>query len=108
MDTQTVSFATGTPHAAAFPLCEFAPRHSAAPESAPIAAEQRDLRIHLGATRLAAVEARRLRSGTVIPLDRLAGEPIDLIVDGRRIARGELLVVDGKIAARVVELMGSE
>ena len=49
-------------------------------------------------------QLRRLRSGAVIPLDQLAGEPVDLYAGGRRIARGELLVLDGKIAVRVVEL----
>ncbi len=100
--------------AGAFPLEDFgrhAPTASVgmAPgmETPPPAAGQLDLRIELGRTRLRPGQLRRLRSGAVIPLDRLAGEPVELYAGGRRIARGELLLLDGKIAVRVVELAGN-
>ena len=99
----------GPPRAAgAFPLEDFG--HRVPPARVRIArtpaAGQLDLRIELGRTRMRPGEVRRLRSGSVIPLDKLAGEPVDLHAGGRRIARGELLVLDGKIAVRVVELAG--
>ncbi|MEN6459398.1 MAG: FliM/FliN family flagellar motor switch protein [Thermoguttaceae bacterium] len=71
------------------------------------AAEQLDLRLELGHTRIRPGEARQLRSGSVVTLDKLAGEPVDLCVGSRRVARGELLVLEGKIAVRIVELAGN-
>ncbi len=98
----------GPPRAAgAFPLEDFGHRAPPGPAHHPDAgAQQLDLRIELGRRRMRPGEVRRLRSGSVIPLDKLAGEPVDLQAGGRRIARGELLVLDGKIAVRVVELAG--
>lgn len=72
----------------------------------PAGAERLDLRIELGRTRLRTDEACNLRSGSVIPLDNLAGEPVGVYAGRRRVARGELLVYDGKIAVRLVEVKG--
>ena len=70
----------------------------------PTGDERLDLRIELGRTRLRMDEACNLRSGSVIPLDNLAGEPVGVYAGRRRVARGELLVYDGKIAVRLVEV----
>ena len=72
----------------------------------PTGDERLDLRIELGRTRLRMDEACNLRSGSVIPLDNLAGEPVGVYAGRRRVARGELLVYDGKIAVRLVEVTG--
>lgn len=72
----------------------------------PTGDERLDLRIELGRTRLRMDEAHNLRSGSVIPLDNMAGEPVDVFAGRRRVARGELLVYDGKIAVRLVEVQG--
>lgn len=47
----------------------------------------------------------RLRSGAVVPLDKLAGDPVDLFVNGRMIARGEVLVLNDNFCVRVTELI---
>ena len=49
--------------------------------------------------------AEPLKSGDSIRLDQLADEPLDVVVDGRAIARGELVVVDGQLGVRIVELL---
>jgi len=49
--------------------------------------------------------AEPLRAGDSLRLDQLADEPLDLVVDGRPVARGELVVVDGQIGIRIVELL---
>ena len=72
----------------------------------PTGDERLDLRIELGRTLLQTDEVCNLRSGSVIPLDNLAGEPVGLYAGRRRVARGELLVYDGKIAVRLVEVKG--
>lgn len=46
----------------------------------------------------------QLRSGSVVELDRQTDEPVDLLLDGRIIARGEVVVVDGNYGLRVAEI----
>ena len=46
--------------------------------------------------------------GSVVELDRLAGDPLDLLVNGRRIARGEAVVVDERFALRITEILAAE
>jgi flagellar motor switch protein FliN len=65
-----------------------------------------DLRIELGRTRLDPAEIRQLRPGTVVSLSALAGGPVDVYAAGRLVARGESVVHDGRVAVRVVELIG--
>jgi flagellar motor switch protein FliN len=71
------------------------------------AGEQRqiDLRIELGRTRLQPDGVEKLRSGSVLSLDGSAGEPAAIYAGERLIGRGEIVVVDGKIGVRVVELL---
>jgi flagellar motor switch protein FliN/FliY len=45
-----------------------------------------------------------LASGSVIELDRMVDEPIDLFLDGKLIARGEAVIVDGNYGLRVTEI----
>jgi flagellar motor switch protein FliN/FliY len=46
-----------------------------------------------------------LQIGDSVPLDQLADEPLDVLADGRPIARGELVVVEGQLGVRIVELL---
>lgn len=61
--------------------------------------------VELGRTRLTIGELLALRAGSVIELDKLAGEPVDILVNGTRIARGEVVVVDEKFGVRVLEVV---
>jgi flagellar motor switch protein FliN len=65
---------------------------------------QLTLKIELGRTHMYLEEALKLRSGSVVPLDQLADEPVDVYVDGRQVARGEVLMLDDKFCVRVTEL----
>lgn len=74
----------------------------------PIAALQDvelDLRIELGRTELLIEEVLQLREGTVVPLDKLAGDPVDILVNGRLIARGEVLVLNDNFCVRIAEIL---
>ncbi len=66
-----------------------------------------DMRIcvELGRTELTVSEVLALGAGSVIELDRLAGEPVDILVNDRLIARGEVVVVDENFGVRVVEVI---
>jgi flagellar motor switch protein FliN/FliY len=67
-----------------------------------------DLRIELGRTHLYLEDILQLRKGSVVPLDKLAGDPVDVFVNGRLIARGEVLVLNDNFCVRVAELMTGE
>jgi flagellar motor switch protein FliN/FliY len=64
-----------------------------------------DLRIELGRTELLIDEVLKLRAGSVVPLDKLAGDPVDILVNGRLIARGEVLVLNDNFCVRVAEIL---
>jgi flagellar motor switch protein FliN/FliY len=59
----------------------------------------------LGRTRMSVRELLSLTPGTVVELDRLAGGPADLLVNGRLIARGEVVVIDENFGIRITEIV---
>lgn len=65
-----------------------------------------DLRVELGRTQMRLEEVLRLRTGSVVALDKLAGDPVDIFANGRLIARGEVLVMNDNFCVRVTELVG--
>lgn len=67
-----------------------------------------DLKIELGRTEMYLEDVLKLRKGSVVPLDKLAGDPVDIFVNGRLIARGEVLVLNDNFCVRVAELVASE
>ena len=67
-----------------------------------------DLKIELGRTRMHLDEILQLRKGSVVTLDKLAGDPVDVYVNGRLVARGEVLVLNDNFCVRVAELVGSD
>ena len=64
-----------------------------------------DLKIELGRTHMYLEDVLQLRKGSVVPLDKLAGDPVDIFVNGRLIARGEVLVLNDNFCVRVAELI---
>lgn len=61
--------------------------------------------VELGSTRMLVREVLQLDKGSVIDLDRAAGEPADVLVNGRLLARGEVTVEDDRLAVRIVEML---
>ena len=59
----------------------------------------------LGRTRMAVRELLSLTPGAIVELDRAAGSPADLLVNGRLIARGEVVVVDENFGIRITEIV---
>jgi flagellar motor switch protein FliN/FliY len=70
-----------------------------------LAGLQMNVSVELGRTELTVSEVLGLGPGSVIELDRLAGEPVDILVNDRLIARGEVVVVDENFGVRVVEVV---
>ncbi len=64
-----------------------------------------DVTVELGRARMSVRELLALSPGTVLELDRAAGSPADLLVNGRLIARGEVVVVDEDFGLRVTEIV---
>lgn len=64
-----------------------------------------DVSIELGRTRMYLEDVLRLRRGAVVTLDKLAGDPVDVFVNGRLVARGEVLVLNDNFCVRVAELV---
>ncbi|GAB4317189.1 MAG: hypothetical protein Kow0074_05640 [Candidatus Zixiibacteriota bacterium] len=61
--------------------------------------------IELGRTTLPIGEILEWGQGSIIELDRLAGEPVDLMVNNKLVAKGEVVVVDEKFGLRITSLM---
>jgi flagellar motor switch protein FliN/FliY len=67
-----------------------------------------EVRIELGRTQMFLEDVLKLKRGAVVPLDKLAGDPVDVYVNGRLIARGEVLVLNDNFCVRVAELLSSD
>ena len=67
-----------------------------------------DVRIELGRAEMLIEEVLKLREGSVVPLDKLAGDPVDILVNGRLIARGEVLVLNDNFCVRVAEILNAD
>ena len=61
--------------------------------------------VQLGRTRLTIQELLTLGPGSVIELDKVAGEPLDIIINDRLIARGEAVVVNDKFGVRITDIV---
>jgi flagellar motor switch protein FliN/FliY len=97
-------------------LVELAP--PAEPAAGPVAAAGHDLTavldvpvelaVEIGRTRMTIRDTLGIAPGSLIALDRIAGEPVDLLVNGRRIARGEVVAIDEEFGLRVTEVVSPE
>ena len=67
-----------------------------------------DLTVELGRTRKYVKEILSLGEGSIIELDKLAGEPVDLLVNNKLIARGEVVVIDENFGVRVTDIVKPE
>jgi flagellar motor switch protein FliN len=65
-----------------------------------------DLTVEIGRTRLTVGETLELRQGSILTLNRMAGEPVDLLVNGTPIARGEVVVIDEQFGVRITDVVG--
>lgn len=63
------------------------------------------LTVELGRTKLTIKQLLELAQGSVIELDGLAGEPMDILINGYLIAQGEVVVVDEKYGIRITEII---
>ena len=65
------------------------------------------LALEVGRARMSVRDLLQLAPGAIVELDRLAGEPLDVLVNGVRIARGEVVVVDDKFGIRLTDVVSA-
>jgi flagellar motor switch protein FliN len=66
-----------------------------------------DVKVILGRTQLTIEEVLHLTDGSVVQLQELAGDPVDVFVNDRLIARGEIVVVNDNFSIRVIEILAA-
>jgi flagellar motor switch protein FliN/FliY len=64
-----------------------------------------DVKIELGRANMYLEDVLKLRKGSVVPLDKMAGDAVDIYVNNRLVARGEVLVMNENFCVRVAELL---
>ena len=65
-----------------------------------------DITVEVGRAKLTVGETLEWRPGSIVHLDRMAGEPVDLLVNGIPIARGEVVVIDEQFGLRLTDVVG--
>jgi flagellar motor switch protein FliN len=65
-----------------------------------------ELAVEIGRTRMTVGETLELRPGSIVVLNRMAGEPVDLLVNGTPIAHGEVVVIDEEFGLRITDVIG--
>ena len=66
-----------------------------------------NVKIELGRSRMLVEDVLKLAEGSVVELDKLAGDPVDVFVNDRLVARGEVLVLNDNFCVRVNEIMAA-
>ena len=64
-----------------------------------------EVTVELGRTQKSIAEILDFAPGTIIELDRIAGEPIDVLVNGKYVAKGEVVVIEESFGIRVTEII---
>lgn len=66
------------------------------------------LSLELGHTRMSIRELLRLTQGSVVKLDRPGGDPLDILVNGCLVARGEVVVINERFGMRITDIVSPE
>lgn len=64
--------------------------------------------VQLGQTRMSIRQLLNLKKGGLVQLDRMAGEPVDIYISGKMLAKGEVTVVDDRLSVRIGQLYGEK
>jgi flagellar motor switch protein FliN/FliY len=66
-----------------------------------------ELAVEIGRTTMTIGETLSLAPGSIVSLNRLAGEPVDLLVNGKVIAQGEVVVIDEEFGMRITDIVST-
>ena len=64
--------------------------------------------VELGRTKKSIKEVLELTNGSIVELDKLAGEPVDILVNGKYLAKGEVVVIDENFGVRITDIVSPE
>jgi flagellar motor switch protein FliN/FliY len=64
--------------------------------------------VEVGRTRMTIQDLLQLGQGSVIELEKLAGEPLDIYINGKSVARGEAVIVNDKFGVRLTDIVSTE
>ena len=64
--------------------------------------------VEVGRTRMTINDLLQMGPGSVVELEKLAGEPLDIFINGKAIARGEAVIVNEKFGVRLTDIMSPE
>lgn len=64
--------------------------------------------VELGRTTMTIRDILDLGAGSVVEVNRVAGEPVDILVNGRLVARGEVVVIDENFGVRILDMVSPE
>ncbi len=67
-----------------------------------------EVNVELGRTRMTIQDLLQLAPGSVVELDKVAGEALDILVNGRLVARGEAVVVNDKFGIRITDIVSPQ
>ena len=67
-----------------------------------------DVKIELGRSRMRVDDVLKLGEGSVVELDKLAGEPVDVLVNDQLVARGEVMILNDNFCVRVSEIISHD
>ena len=108
-DPAALGAAVAAPDAAQFPLPNFQQvMQDAQVSSIDLLRDvELNVKIELGRARMLVEEVLKLSEGSVVELDKLAGDPVDVFVNDRLVARGEVLVLNDNFCVRVNEIVAA-
>jgi flagellar motor switch protein FliN/FliY len=66
-----------------------------------------EISVQLGRTKLPISELMSLSPGSVIDLDKMSGEPLDILLNNKLVARGEAVLVNDRYGVRIVEIISA-
>jgi flagellar motor switch protein FliN/FliY len=64
-----------------------------------------EVSVELGRVQMLIRDILDLSTGSIVELERMAGEPVDLLVNGKKVARGEVVVIEDNFGVRITEIL---
>ena len=64
-----------------------------------------DVSVELGRTKMLIKDVLELTAGSIVELETVAGEPVDVVVNGKLVAKGEVVVIEDNFGVRITEIV---
>ena len=64
--------------------------------------------VQLGQTKMSVRDLLKMKKGQVVKLNRMAGEPVDVFISKKMLAKGEITVIDDKLSVRIAQLYSAK